>query len=309
MCKVIDSNFRSSKELTQRPAPAVFVITLLLTGNPLADWTFRPDVSTTRGTSLRRRNRSNKVIFTVDTQWWQMCIALTAALVLSTAIGLERQSKNKSAGMRTHAMVGLGAALFMVVSKYGFSDVLMVDLVRLDPSRLAAQVVSGIGFIGAGLVFVRRNQVRGLTTAASIWVTAAVGTSAGAGLVLPAVFVTAAHFVIVYAYPVLTGKLRFGLPNQWLLRVTYLDGVGALRDVLHACTEQGFRIQGFTALRGSGEAKRVMDRLVQESETAVLADFVEIELEIEGSARASDIVSRLSQLASVAEVSLVDEAE
>ena len=109
------------------------------------------------------------MIFSADTQWWQMCLALAAALVLSTAIGFERQSKNKSAGMRTHAMVGLGAALFMVVSKYGFSDVLAVDLVRLDPSRLAAQVVSGIGFIGAGLVFVRRNQVRGLTTAASIW--------------------------------------------------------------------------------------------------------------------------------------------
>ncbi|MDI2034372.1 MgtC/SapB family protein [Paenarthrobacter nitroguajacolicus] len=249
------------------------------------------------------------MIFSADTQWWQMCVAFAVALVLSTAIGFERQSKNKSAGMRTHAMVGLGAALFMVVSKYGFSDVLMVDLVRLDPSRLAAQVVSGIGFIGAGLVFVRRNQVRGLTTAASIWVTAAVGTSAGAGLVVPAVFVTSAHFVIVYFYPWVTGRLRFGLPNQWLLRVTYLDGVGALRDVLRTCTEQGFRVQGFTTTRGSQETKRAVESRIQINEALTMAEFIEIELEIEGALAPANIVGRLSQLPSVTEVSLVDETD
>ncbi|BCW82704.1 putative magnesium transport MgtC family protein [Arthrobacter sp. NicSoilE8] len=248
------------------------------------------------------------MIFDGDTQWWQMCVALAVALVLSTAIGFERQSKNKSAGMRTHAMVGLGAALFMVVSKYGFSDVLMADLVRLDPSRLAAQVVSGIGFIGAGLVFVRRNQVRGLTTAASIWITAAVGTSAGAGLALPAVFVTAAHFLIVYAYPVLSAKLRSGLPQQWVLRVTYDDGVGALRDVLTTCTEEGFRVQGFATIRASDETKRVVERLMKH-EDASTTGSIEIELEIEGTMAASNVVSRLSQLAAVTEVSIVDDAE
>ncbi|MGP0222317.1 MgtC/SapB family protein [Paenarthrobacter sp. NCHU4564] len=249
------------------------------------------------------------MIFSTETQWWQMCAALAVALVLSTAIGFERQSKNKSAGMRTHAMVGLGAALFMVVSKYGFSDVLMMDLVRLDPSRLAAQVVSGIGFIGAGLVFVKRNQVRGLTTAASIWVTAAVGTAAGAGLVLPAVFGTAAHFLIVYAYPALSRRMRFGLPGRWLLRVTYLDGTGALRDVLSACTGEGFQVQGFTSTRGSDETKRVVERLLHQDDAVPSAGFIEIELEIEGSATPSTIVSGLSQLRSVVEVSLLDESE
>lgn len=249
------------------------------------------------------------MIFSTETQWWQMCLALAVALFLSTAIGLERQSKNKSAGMRTHAMVGLGAALFMVVSKYGFSDVLMVDLVRLDPSRLAAQVVSGIGFIGAGLVFVRRNQVRGLTTAASIWVTAAVGTSAGAGLVWPAVCVTGAHFVIVYAYPILSRRMRFGLPGRWVLRVTYLDGMGALREVLSTCTGEGFQVQGFTTTRGSAETKRVVERLIQREESAVSAELIEIELEIEGSTAPTTIVGRLSQLSAVTGVSLVDETE
>jgi hypothetical protein len=87
--------------------------------------------------------------------------------------------RQKSAGLRTHSLVGLGAALFVLVSTYGFFDVLDQDRVVLDPSRVAAQIVSGIGFIGGGLIFVRRDSVRGLTTAAGVWVTAAVGTVAG----------------------------------------------------------------------------------------------------------------------------------
>ena len=92
---------------------------------------------------------------------------LTLALVLSTLIGLEREIRMKSAGLRTHALVGVGAALFMLVSKYGFSDVLKPGQVILDPSRMAAQIVSGVGFLGAGLIFVRSDAVRGLTTAAA----------------------------------------------------------------------------------------------------------------------------------------------
>ena len=106
--------------------------------------------------------------------------------------------RQKSAGLRTHSLVGLGAALFVLVSTYGFSDVLDQDHVVLDPSRVAAQIVSGIGFIGGGLIFVRRDSVRGLTTAAGVWVTAAVGTAAGAGLGILATATTAAYFLVAY---------------------------------------------------------------------------------------------------------------
>jgi putative Mg2+ transporter-C (MgtC) family protein len=99
---------------------------------------------------------------------------LALAFALSTLIGLEREWRQKSAGLRTHTLVGVGAALFMLVSKYGFGDVLIPGRTILDPSRVAAQVVSGIGFIGGGLIFVRGDIVRGLTTAAIVWVTAAV---------------------------------------------------------------------------------------------------------------------------------------
>src|SRR4051794_41245316 len=107
----------------------------------------------------------------------------------------------KSAGLRTHTLVGLGSAVFMLVSKYGFGDLIHVAGVSIDPSRIAAQVVSGIGFIGGGLIFVRRDIVRGLTTAATVWVAAAVGMAAGAGLPGVAVGTTAGDFIISVGFP------------------------------------------------------------------------------------------------------------
>src|SRR6201996_6100258 len=124
---------------------------------------------------------------------------LALAFGLSSLIGLEREWRQKSAGLRTHTLVGFGAALFVLVSKYGFSDVLGAKVV-LDPSRVAAQIVSGLGFIGGGLIFVRRDVVRGLTTAAIVWVTAAIGMACGAGLAILAVAATAGHFIAVFGY-------------------------------------------------------------------------------------------------------------
>ena len=99
------------------------------------------------------------------------------ACVLGWLIGNERKNRNKSAGTRTHAIVALGAALAMVVSKYGFQDI-----PDYDAARVAAQVVSGVGFLGAGIIFVRNNLVNGLTTAAGLWATASVGLAMGSGL-------------------------------------------------------------------------------------------------------------------------------
>ena len=107
---------------------------------------------------------------------------MVLALVLSTLIGLERQIRGKSAGIRTQAIVGLTAALMVLVSKYGFQDVLADGITRFDPSRVASQIVSGIGFLGAGIILTRHGAIRGLTTAATIWETAAIGMACGAGL-------------------------------------------------------------------------------------------------------------------------------
>jgi putative Mg2+ transporter-C (MgtC) family protein len=109
-----------------------------------------------------------------------LLLRLGAAMFLGSLIGLERERLERAAGFRTHALVCVASALMMVVSIYGFEG----D--QLDPSRIAAQVVSGIGFLGAGVIIFRRNTVRGLTTAASLWSVAGVGLAAGAGLYIPA---------------------------------------------------------------------------------------------------------------------------
>src|SRR5580693_3506327 len=114
-------------------------------------------------------------------------IELASAFLLSAAIGLEREVRQKSAGLRTYTVVGTTAALFLLISKYGFTDVLVDGKIVLDPSRVAAQIVTGIGFIGAGLIFVRGDRVQGLTTAATVWLVTAIGMACGAGLPLLAV--------------------------------------------------------------------------------------------------------------------------
>ncbi len=178
-------------------------------------------------------------------QGWFQVAELAVALVLSALIGLEREVRQKSAGLRTHTLVGFASALIVLVSKYGFTDVLS-EHITLDPSRVAAQIVSGIGFIGGGLIFVRRDAVRGLTTAAVVWLTAAVGMAAGAGLLLLAVLVTAGHFLVVFGFTPLVARLpRSKYSATWLL-IRYVNGRGALRDALAECTRRNFTVSNLS---------------------------------------------------------------
>ena len=201
----------------------------------------------------------SSVANTLGGQGWRQAGELGGALVLSAAIGLEREIRQKDAGLRTHTLVGVGAALFMLVSKYGFTDVMEKGLVALDPSRVAAQIVSGIGFLGAGLIFVRRDSVRGLTTAASIWVTAAVGSAAGAGLLVLAALATGIYFVVTLILPIVRRRLPIGMAGASTLRVRYPDGRGILRAVLNEATRRGFAIDDLSAEQlkdGPGAALR-----------------------------------------------------
>lgn len=124
------------------------------------------------------------------------------AFALSGLIGLEREWRHKDAGLRTYTVVGIGSALFMLVSKYGFTDVLARGTAVLDPSRMAAQIVSGLGFIGAGVIFVNRGSVKGLTTAAGIWLTAAIGAACAAGLPILASLATGAYLLLSVTNPI-----------------------------------------------------------------------------------------------------------
>ena len=132
---------------------------------------------------------------------WAQVGEFGLALILSGLIGLEREWRQKAAGLRTYTVVGIGSALFMLVSKYGFGDVVHNGTIQLDPSRMAAQIVSGLGFIGAGVIFTHKGSVKGLTTAAALWMTAAVGAACAAGLPVLATLATAAYLVLSCTKP------------------------------------------------------------------------------------------------------------
>ncbi len=230
-------------------------------------------------------------------QGWTQVFELVAALILCSIIGLERELRRKSAGTRTHALVGLGAALFVLVSKYGFTDVLSQSKVVLDPSRVAAQIVSGIGFLGAGIIFVRRDNVRGLTTAAAVWISASVGMACGAGLPVLAAVVTAMYFLIVYAYPPVIRRFLVGTMRDELLTVRYVDGRGLLRSILAAATGAGFAVLHVRTDRDQSDASVVV-----------------LGLRLRGRSDLSGLVPRLVEIDGVSEASAgsqfdLDEAE
>ncbi|MFC7756571.1 MgtC/SapB family protein [Tsukamurella soli] len=195
-------------------------------------------------------------------QGWRQLCELLLAFGLSTVIGLERQYRGKSAGLRTQAIVGTTSALILLVSKYGFGDVLAPGTVVLDPSRVAAQIVSGIGFLGAGLIITRRGTIRGLTTAAAVWETAAIGMAAGAGLELLAVAVAVLHFVAVLCFTPL-GRIvsERGVAERGFT-VTYEDGRGVLRDLLEACSRRVWTVAALAVVDGRGGRDGDEPRLV-----------------------------------------------
>jgi putative Mg2+ transporter-C (MgtC) family protein len=144
---------------------------------------------------------------------WHVVLRLGLAALLGGAIGVERELRDREAGIRTHLLVSLGSALFTIVSAYGFHEFLAsgASVVRADPTRIAAQIVTGIGFLGAGAIIREGLSVRGLTTAATLWVVAAIGMACGAGWYGPALVTT--FFTIVAL-----GPLRIAA-YKWMGRI------------------------------------------------------------------------------------------
>jgi putative Mg2+ transporter-C (MgtC) family protein len=239
---------------------------------------------------------------------------LLLAFVLSALVGLEREIRQKSAGLRTYTLVGVSAALFMLVSKYGFTDVLLTGRVVLDPSRVAAQVVSGIGFIGGGVIFMRRDVVRGLTTAASVWLTAALGMACGAGLPVLAVTTTIIHFIIMFVFPRLVVFLPKEKRTATRLRLSYQDGHGLLRDILIMCTQLRFSIDHVDV-----ERDKPADRLEEAQDQADTAgtdppisakQIVSLSLQVKGKRPVSHLIASLSDIDGVLRVqSLADRGD
>jgi putative Mg2+ transporter-C (MgtC) family protein len=234
----------------------------------------------------------------VNIEGWLQVGELGLGLLLSAVIGLEREIRQKSAGLRTHCLVGVGAALFMLISKYGFNDVLRPGQVVVDPSRVAAQIVTGVGFLGAGLIFVRRDSVRGLTTAASVWVTAAVGAACGAGLPLLAVAATGAYLIVALPFHYVSRMLPRSGTAISLLRVSYPDGHGILRQVLQVATAHGFAVDELAT--DSSGAKG------QHADVANGQHIVEVVMHVHGKGSVSDLAAQLSELPGVRAVTSDD---
>jgi len=143
-----------------------------------------------------------------EVEWWEILVRLLVAAGLTGAIGLERELRERAAGLRTHMLVGIGAALFTIVSAYGWGDFQFSTRsgVVFDPTRIAAQVVTGIGFLGAGAILKEGFSIHGLTTAASLWVVAAIGMAAGAGAWVTALTITVIAIVSLWPLRLITDR-------------------------------------------------------------------------------------------------------
>lgn len=167
---------------------------------------------------------------------------ITVACLLSIVVGAEREYFAKAAGIRTYTVVGLGSALFTVVSIYGFMPFSQADGMNYDGARVAAQIVSGVGFLGAGLIFVRRDVVRGLTTAASVWFVAAIGMAAGAGQYIVATAATLIYLLVAFGVRPISARMPQAKSTHEVFNITYWDGQGVLRKVMEIIAEHGITV-------------------------------------------------------------------
>ena len=187
-------------------------------------------------------------------------LRILLAGICGIVVGFERRNRSKEAGIRTHFIVACGAAMIMIVSKYAFSDIGLITSkmsgaadVRLDPSRIASTIASGIGFLGAGMIFVHRNTITGLTTAAGIWATSAIGMAIGAGMYVVGI---AAAFIIVIAQ--MLSHLEFLGNKAEILKTLTIKEVTAKnyqQYITAALSEKGIKIKS-VSVEKTDEEKR-----------------------------------------------------
>lgn len=187
----------------------------------------------------------------------EIVLRLLTAALLGSLIGIERERRAWTAGLRTHMVVCVASCLLMIVSAFGFADVLGDSHVVLDPSRIAAQVVSGIGFLGAGIIIFRREAVRGLTTAASIWGVAAIGLAVGGGMYSAALAATGVILVILAGIkPIEERLLRKKRPSR--MELTIARGSVGIDALMQTVARAGLALQDIEIEQaGDGDEERV----------------------------------------------------
>lgn len=187
-------------------------------------------------------------------------LRLLVAGILGAIIGLDREYRAKEAGYRTHFLVSLGSALIMIVSQYGFQDIIKENSVSLDPSRVAAQVVSGIGFIGAGTIILQK--LRGLTTAAGIWATAGIGLAVGAGMYVISIAATLLTLAGLELLSILFKSV--GMKSSMITFST--ENKDILKEVSDRFNSRNYMLVSYKMERlGSGDTERYIVTMVIKS--------------------------------------------
>jgi putative Mg2+ transporter-C (MgtC) family protein len=218
--------------------------------------------------------------------WWEVLLRLALAAALGAAIGLERELREREAGLRTHLLVSLGSALFTITSAYGFHAFLASgqSVVRADPTRIAAQIVTGIGFLGAGAIIRQGLSIRGLTTAATLWVVAAIGLAAGAGYYSAAVITTGVALVALWPLRALAFRVVGRFRGETGLLLVQLPAGASPAPVIDAIESADARIDSI--------------ELGQEGDRRNL----ELTVEISRHQLARDLVAKLADVERVLEV-------
>lgn len=161
-------------------------------------------------------------------------VRLLIAVICGFVIGYERKNRNKEAGIRTHVIVTLASCLIMMVSKYGFAD---LEAARFDGSRIASQIVSGIGFLGAGMIFVHKNSIKGLTTAAGIWAASGIGMAIGAGMYFVGIVTTVMVVLLQVFLHIEIKALRHGSTSEYVIHLK--NCIGAVDIVKNVVAKSG----------------------------------------------------------------------
>jgi putative Mg2+ transporter-C (MgtC) family protein len=222
--------------------------------------------------------------------WDESLLRLALAAVLGGAIGIEREIREREAGLRTHLLVSVGSALFTIVSAYGFHAFLASgeSVVQADPTRIAAQIVTGIGFLGAGAIIRQGFSVRGLTTAATLWVVAAVGLAAGAGYYSAAIMTTALVLIALYPLRIVAFRvLRRFRPEDGRLIIELPVGQSP-GTVIDEVERSGARIDSIDVSQ-EGDRRRL-----------------ELDLRLVRPGGAPQLVARIAEVEHVAEVRWTD---
>ena len=222
---------------------------------------------------------------------WEVVLRLVLASLLCGAIGFERETRDQPAGFRTHILLGLGAALFTLVSAYGFEPFTRAALggggLQFDPTRIAAQIVAGVGFLGAGAIIRQGGDVRGLTTAASLWAASAIGMAVGAGYLFGAAAATVLAVATLYALR------RF---RSSVISPLRLDSAGLELDLKDRGSSPADALQ---LLRRHNISIRNMDAVIDEERARY-----KLQVRVHPSANVHDVLAELSGLPEIERISL-----